>query len=85
MIGKIQDKNFSVPLEETASSQIVSLSDRSIQDSEDKPIPKSLGVAKVQDGFEEVQENGLLQQIGLGSKSVYDPIGYPGEEWLWQD
>ena len=57
----------------------------SIQDSEDRPAPKLFGVADAQDSFENVQENNLLQQISLGTKSIVDPIGYPGEEWLWQE
>lgn len=84
MIGRIQNKNVSVPMEETASSPAVMPNESSIQDSEDRPAPRLLGVADVQDSFENVQKNNLLQQIGLGSKSIIDPIGYPGEEWLWQ-
>ena len=85
MIGRIQDKNVSVPLGETASSHGVSPNDSTIQDSEDRPAPRLLGVANVQDGFEQVNQDDLFEKIGLGTKSIVDPIGYPGEEWLWQN
>jgi hypothetical protein len=74
MIGRTQYQKVSVPLEGVTSSQGVSPNDSSIQDSEDKPIPRSLGVANAQDGFENAQSDNSLEKIGLGTKSIVDPI-----------
>ena len=84
MIGRIQDRNVSVPLEGKSNSQVETPKGSSIQADEKTPTPESFGVASVQDSFEKVNEKDLLQQIGLTGKSVIDPIGYPGEEWLWE-
>ena len=86
MIGRIQNKNVSVPVEETFPTETIFPNDHSFVQDPDYGTPRSsLGVANVQDGFEKVNQDDQLQQIGLGTKSIIDPIGYPGEEWLWQE
>lgn len=84
MIGRIQDRNVSVPIEGKSNSQLCNPNESLIQANGKTPTPESFGVASVQDSFEKVNEKDLLQQIGLTGKSVIDPIGYPGEEWLWE-
>ena len=84
MIGRIHDKNVSGPFEGKSISQVVTPNENLIQADEKKPTTEYLGVASVQDSFEKTNEKDLLQQIGLTERSVIDPIGYPGEEWLWE-
>jgi hypothetical protein len=81
MIGKIQEKNISVPLNATDSTR----GDGSIEDPDYKKSSPSLGVATVRDGFEKTEQDNLLEKLGLNPKTVVDPIGYPGEEWLWEN
>ena len=77
MIGRIPDNKVSIPVEQV---NVAKEEDRSIEDPDFK---KSLGVANVEDSFEQTQQNNLFEKLGLGTKSIVDPIGYPGEEWLW--
>jgi hypothetical protein len=85
MVGRISEKNISVPLNQTSSSSgIVPKEETFIQDSEDRPAPR-LGVANIQDGFETVEQDDLSRNLILRPNTIIDPLGYPGEEWLWQE
>jgi hypothetical protein len=86
VIGKIQDKNAFTTMEEAFPTETIRPGDRnSVQPAQNRTPNSSLGVANAQDGFENAQSNDSLEKIGLGAKSVVDPLGYPGEEWLWQN
>jgi hypothetical protein len=86
MIGKIQDKSAFTPMAEAFPTETIRPADgASVQPAQNRTTNSSFGVANAQDGFENAQSNNSLEKIGLGTKSVIDPLGYPGEEWLWQN